>query len=109
LTRLNTDQVAGASFTDNSAGLVNDTVFSYAVAPIFTGADGSPTEGPRVGVLARPVALPQGLFGCQIGGGESIAMTTVDTATGAMVIRASGGLFFAADQFYFVGQAHGDL
>jgi hypothetical protein len=105
LTRLNTDQVAGASFTDNSADLVNDTVLTYAVAPILTGADGSPTEGPRVGVLARPVGLPQGLFGCQIGGGESTVTTAVDAATGAMVIKASGGLFFGADQFYFVGQA----
>jgi hypothetical protein len=54
LTKVNTDAIAGASFTDNSTDLVPGTKVLYAVAVVGKGADGNPVEGPLVIAEAAP-------------------------------------------------------
>jgi hypothetical protein len=103
--KLNSDQVAGTSFTDNSADLVNGTPVTYVVAPIVTGADGQPVEGPRVAVTATPAALPPGFFGCSIDEGARAGSATFDPATGEITLRHTGDqLFYDFDNAYFMGQ-----
>jgi hypothetical protein len=111
LVKLNADAVPGTSFTDNSGDLVNGTPVLYAVGAVFRGADGQPAEGPLVGVLATPVAVPAGLMGCSINGGPSPGSATVDPATGEITLRGSGDLIAAnGDQGYFLGQpVEGDV
>jgi regulation of enolase protein 1 (concanavalin A-like superfamily) len=111
LAKINTDTVAGSSFTDNSSDLVNGTPVLYAVGAVFQGADGKPVEGPLVGVLATPVAVPAGLMGCSINGGPSPGSAAFDPATGEITLRGSGDIIgIWSDQAYFLGQpVEGDV
>jgi hypothetical protein len=54
MVKVNTDPIAGASFTDNSTDLVPGTMVTYAVAAVGKGADGNPVEGPLVSIEAAP-------------------------------------------------------
>jgi len=118
LVKLNTDRVPGTSFTDNSAGLVNGTPLTYAVAAVLPGTDGNPVEGPRVAIPATPVAIPSGFLGCSLNEGPNSGSASFDTASGQITLRGSG--FYVdpelhldwqyADQGYFVSQlADGDV
>jgi regulation of enolase protein 1 (concanavalin A-like superfamily) len=111
LAKLNTDRIAASSFTDNSADLVNGTLFTYAVAAVFPGANGQPVEGPLVAVAARPVAMPPGLLGCSLNEGPNTGSAAVDPATGQIALRGSGIFYFDnGEQGYFLGQsAEGDV
>jgi hypothetical protein len=111
LVKLNSDQVAGASFTDNSAGLVNGTSITYAVAPIFKGTDAAPVEGPRVAVVVTPVAVPAGFLGCSINEGNPTGSAAFDPATGEITLWGAGLQFFLnPDNAYFVSQpVEGDV
>jgi regulation of enolase protein 1 (concanavalin A-like superfamily) len=109
LVKLNADAVAGASYTDASAGLVNGTPVVYAVAAVFRGADGSPIEGPLVAVLGTPVAVPSGWMGCSLNEGPRTGSAVYDVSTGEITLRGSGfGLAEApddvVDQGYFLSQ-----
>lgn len=115
LVKLTTDAVAGTSFTDTGAGLVNGTPIVYAVAPVFRGADGIPMEGPLVAVSGTPVAVPPGWMGCGLDQGPGAGSAVYDAATGEITLRGSGaGLADApdevTDQGYFLSRAvEGDV
>jgi regulation of enolase protein 1 (concanavalin A-like superfamily) len=105
LVKLNDRPITGTSFTDTSAGLVNDTPVTYVVVPLLKGADARTTEGPRVAVQATPVSAPPGWMGCSINAGLKPASAVFDPATGEIALRASGGdIWFAGDQCYFLSQ-----
>jgi hypothetical protein len=110
--KLNDQPVAGASFTDKSAGLVNGTPQMYAVEAVFPGADGKPVEGPRVAVSVTPMPVPAGLMGCSINEGPRPGSVTFDAGTGEITLRGSGdaAIGAVADQLYFAGQpVEGDV
>jgi hypothetical protein len=104
LTKLNDQPIAGTSFTDSREGLVNGTPVTYAIAPVFKGADGNPIQGPVVTVQATPVAIPAGWLGCGIEEGPRLGSATVDAATGQITLRGSGDYGGAGDQCYFLSQ-----
>lgn len=115
LVKLTADAVAGSSFTDTSAGLMNGVPVVYAVAAVFRGADGSPVEGPRVAVLGTPVGVPAGWMGCSLNEGPQTGSAVYDAATGEIILRGSGSGFADApddvvDQGYVLSQtAEGDV
>jgi hypothetical protein len=105
LVKLNTDPVAGSSFTDTTDGLVNGTPMTYAVAAILPGADGNPVEGLAVGAGATPVAVPDGFVGCSISEGANQGSASFDAGTGQITLRGSGGdIWDASDRFYFMAE-----
>jgi hypothetical protein len=108
LEKLNADRVTGTSFTDNSTGLVNGTPLTYAVAALFTGADGSPVEGPRVAIPATPVAAPPGWLGCSLDEGPSTGSADYDAAAGKITLRGSG-LTYARDFDVWMNNSEGYL
>jgi regulation of enolase protein 1 (concanavalin A-like superfamily) len=101
-----TEQViAGTTYTDASAGLVNGTEVSYLIAPVVNGV-----EGDRVRFNAKPdaftVAAPPGFAtlstneGVECGVGPSF-----NPDTGEITIRGSGGdIWDAADRYNFTHQ-----
>jgi regulation of enolase protein 1 (concanavalin A-like superfamily) len=115
LVKLTADAVAGASFTDTSAGPVNGTPVVYAVAAVFRRADGSEAEGPLVAALGTPVAVPAGWMGCSLNEGPRPGSAVFDGATGEITLRGSGFGFAdtpadVTEQGYFLGQAvEGDV
>jgi hypothetical protein len=104
LVRINTDPVTATSFTD--ANLVNGTTLTYAVAPVFKGADGNPVEGLLAAVQATPSEMPQGLVGCGINEGRIGGSVLVDAATGEITVRGAGSSFITrpADQLFFAAR-----
>jgi regulation of enolase protein 1 (concanavalin A-like superfamily) len=110
LAKLTADGVAGASFTDTGAGLVNGTPVVYAVGAVLRGSDGSLVEGPLAAVTATPVAVP-GLLGCSLNEGPTIGSAAYDAATGDITLRGSGfGFEGNVDQGYFLSRpVEGDV
>lgn len=103
LVKLNGPPIAGTSFTDRSAGLVNGTAVTYAVAPVFIGSAGQAVEGPLVAVSATPLALPAGWTGCSIDEPFKSGAAAVDPATGEITVSGSGSdIWDAGDQCYFL-------
>jgi regulation of enolase protein 1 (concanavalin A-like superfamily) len=106
-----TDQViAGTTYTDASAGLVNGTAVAYLIAPVKKDADGNSVEGDRVRFSATPdaftVVAPPGFAtlstneGVECGVGPSF-----NPDTGEITIRGSGGdIWDAADRYNFTHQ-----
>lgn len=58
LVKLNSDAVAGTSFTDNSPGLVNGTAQTYAVAAVFPGPRWHAVRGAARGPHRHPRGSP---------------------------------------------------
>jgi regulation of enolase protein 1 (concanavalin A-like superfamily) len=112
--RLTADAIPNTSYADTSAGLENGTPVAYVVAPVLRGADGAPAEGPPVGIVATPVAVP-GLNGASIGEGPRPGLASHDAAAGKITLRGGGwgiaeGWWQSADQGYFLQQAvEGDV
>src|SRR5262249_47441927 len=93
--------ITGTSYTDSDAALVNDTVLTYAIAPVFPGAP----DGPLVTVKARPVVIPAGYFASSVNEGNTIGDVTLDPATNGITLRASGDrIAEGSDQFHFYGR-----
>jgi hypothetical protein len=101
--KLNDPPIAGTSFTDRSAGLVNGTPVAYAVAPVFKGPAGQTMEGPLVAVLATPLALPAGWTGGSIDEPFKSGAAALDPATGEITVSGAGSdIGDAGDQCYFL-------
>lgn len=106
LTLLNTTgPVTGTAYTDSSDGLVNGTQVRYVVAPLFNGSDGKPVEGPRVTLLATPIAAPSGWLGTSLNEGPRPTFAQLDSTTGEITLQAAGGdIWNTTEQGYFLGQ-----
>jgi regulation of enolase protein 1 (concanavalin A-like superfamily) len=105
LEKITPQPIAGPPFTDHSAGLVNGTSQTYAVAAVFPGAGGQPGEGPLLALSGTPVALPAGMTGCSINEGLLGGSAAFNPASGEFLVRGSGSdNWFNADQFYFMSQ-----
>jgi hypothetical protein len=101
-----TEQViAGTTYTDASAGLVNGTEVSYQIAPVVNGV-----EGDRVVFSATPdvftVALPPGFAGLSTNEGVDCGTgAAFNAATGEITLRGSGGdIWDSADRYNFTHQ-----
>jgi regulation of enolase protein 1 (concanavalin A-like superfamily) len=106
-----TEQViAGTTYTDASAGLVNGTAVSYLIAPVGKDADGNPVEGDRVRFTATPdaftVVVPTGFASLSTNEGVECGVgPSFNAETGEIVLRGSGGdIWDAADRYHFVHQ-----
>jgi hypothetical protein len=101
--------VTGTLTTDRADALVNGTVVTYGIAPVFAGAP----DGPVVTIRAKPVAAPSGWIGCSINEGPlMMGNVALDPATNQITMRGSGQFQWnmAADQCYFFGrQQSGDF
>lgn len=105
LVKLNGPPISGTSYNDISAGLVNGAPVTYVIAPVFIGAAGSLVEGPRVAVVATPVAAPKGWLGTSINEGPKYGSLAIDGTTGQIAIQGAGGsVSNATDQGYFFNQ-----
>jgi regulation of enolase protein 1 (concanavalin A-like superfamily) len=105
LIQVNSSPVAGTSFTDRGAGLVNGTAQTYAVAALFPGSSGGPVEGPLVTVTGTPVAAPAGFIVCSMNEGVRSGSANFDPTSGAITLSSSGVLTFdTADGCYFLSQ-----
>lgn len=109
--KLTAAPVAGPTFVDQGAGLVNGQTQTYGVAAVYReqargGARrGKLREGPLATAPATPVALPRGFQGCSINESPRSGLAVFDAATGRITLRGSGKeIFFSADGGYFLCQ-----
>jgi regulation of enolase protein 1 (concanavalin A-like superfamily) len=101
LVKITDPPITGTTYTDSGDPLVNDTVLTYAIAPVFQGAP----DGPLVTVKARPVAIPAGYIASSVNEGNTIGDVTLDPATNGITLRASGDrIAEGSDQFHFYGR-----
>jgi hypothetical protein len=105
LLRVSSDQVAGTSFTDDSAGVVNGTRLTYAVAALFRGEDGSLVQGPLVAATVTPPATPEEWAGAGLNASVVPGTAAYDAATGTFALEGPGwGDSDLADAGYFLHQ-----
>jgi hypothetical protein len=105
LVKLNIRPLTGASFTDQSPGLVNGRAQSYTVAAVDRGTDGPAVGVERVVFQATPVAAPPGFLGCSINESPLSGSVLFNATTGLITLRGSGrDLFDEADGCYFLSQ-----
>lgn len=91
LLQVNTDQVAGASFSDTGPGLINGTSMTYAVAVVFRGADGNPVQGPLAAVRATPTTgVPGEWTGGNLESSPVSGDAAYDAATDTFTLRGPG-------------------
>jgi hypothetical protein len=103
LRMLNNRPLTEALFADRGPKLVNGRPLTYAVAALYRGVDGDPVEGPLLLHDGTPVAPPHGFEGCRINERDNSGSVRMDSATGQIIVRGSGGLIWSEnDECYFV-------
>src|SRR5262249_44750704 len=105
LVKLNSQPVVGSQFRDQSPGLVNERVQTYAAAGVYRGFHGELVEGPRMLLETSPIAGPPGFLACSMNEGELTGGVRFDPATGHIKLMGSGAdIWEAPDGGYFVGR-----
>jgi hypothetical protein len=112
LVKRNSVGLTGVSFTDSGDGLENGTPLTYAVAPVFKGADGALLEGPLTVVPVVPQAIPAPFTGCSINEGLNAGGVDFNVATGQITLQGGGIDLISnnGDECYFLSQpVEGDV